>query len=785
MTLVYLTLMWCAGLVLASSTVEANGLLWWGLAGLAGIGIVFTWRVPARRFVFICLLAAVLGALRYDAARPVVQEGHLAAFNNAGWVSFTGTVVTPPDVRDRHVNLRVAADWVTVRRGDSYLPQPVEGVALVQAPRYAQYAVGDRVQVRGLLLSPPIFDTFSYRDYLARQGVHSIVSYPTVEVTGSEGIHPLFALRGRALALIYDALPEPSASLLSGILLGVESGISSEVRDDFNAVGATHVIAISGFNMSVLALVITRVLEKLVPSRRVAAGAGIAGIAVYTVFVGAGGAVVRAAIMSSLLIIAPLVGRKTYVPASLAFAALVMTAVNPFTLWDVGFQLSVAAVLGMALFVPPLERGFRRALAPLFATVTVERLLSVFSEPVIVTLAAQITTVPLIALYFGRLSPASFFVNFLIIPVQAPLMLLGAVAVAVGLVFGVGVALPLFWFDWLFLNWTVACVRLFSCLDWASVAIEVDGRLVGLFYAGLLLWMVRVAVRPAWPGDLLRKQWVRLGVMGVALALVALLVIMRVQQPDGRLHVSFLDVGGGHAVFITTPRGAHILIDGGAYPTTLLTALGDRMPFWDREIELLVVTQPKDAQMAALPAVLARYSVGAVWTGQPGQSQNWQALEAALDGAARVEVWAGYTAAVDDGVSLTVLHPQSRSGEDGEPNEEGVVVRLDYGDAAFLFVSDLIDRGELAMLRAGQPLDAAVLQVPFQGSSRATSRRFLEAVDPQVAVIQVALGNRQGYPAPAVLEKLAAHGVTVWRTDRHGTIDIATDGRALWIETAR
>ncbi|MBN1284256.1 MAG: ComEC/Rec2 family competence protein [Anaerolineae bacterium] len=794
MTLVYLTLAWCAGLVLASLTAAASP-AWWIIAGLAGVGIWLVRRVPARRFVFLCLLAAALGALRYDAARPAAyaDENHLAAFNDTGWVTFTGTVVAPPDVRDRQVNLRVAADWVfdaeTPDWEQSLLPQPVEGVALVQAPRYGRYAAGDRVEVRGMPHTPPVFDTFSYHDYLARQGVHSVVSYAIVEVTGSEGAHPLFALREKAQALISGALPEPAASLLTGILLGVESGISPGVRDDFNAVGATHIIAISGFNMSVLALVITRVLEKALPSKRAAAGAGIVGIAVYTVFVGAGGAVLRAAIMSSLLIVAPLVGRRTYVPASLAFAALCMTAANPFALWDVGFQLSVAAVLGMALFVEPLERGFRRALAPFFATTAVERLLGVLSEPLIVTLAAQVTTIPLLALYFGRLSFASFFVNFLIIPVQTPLMLLGALAVIVGLALGPGPALPLFWLDWLFIGWTVAWVRLFARFDWASVAVEVDGRAAALFYAALLAGMVWAAVRPSWLegiGAALRRRAVRLGAMGLAAALVALMAITLAQQPDGRLHVAFLDVGGGHAVFIATPGGAHILVDGGAYPATLLAALGDRMPFWDREIELLVITQPKETQISALPALLERYTVGAVLTtGQPGGGADWQALQAALADTATVEAAAGYTATWSDGVSLAVLHPAARPAEADEPNEYGMALRLSYGDAAFLLMPDLVDAAETAMVRSGQPLRATVLQLAFQGSAQATGKRFLEAVDPQAAVVQVGVGNRQGYPAPEVLEKLEARGVPLFRTDRSGAIDITTDGRTLWIATAR
>lgn len=785
MTLVYLALAWCAGLALASSTAQPTP-AWSALAGLAALGAWLARREPARRLMFACLLVGALGALRYDAARPTIGPDHLAARNDSGWATFGGVIVDAPDVRDRHVNLRVAAAWV--RQGDG-LREPVEGIALVQAPRYGRYAYGDRVQVSGTLLTPPEFDTFSYRDYLARQGVHSYVPSARVQVTGSVGRNPLLDLRERAQAVIAGALPEPSASLLAGILLGVESGIAPDLRDDFNAVGAAHIIAISGFNMTVLAAVITRGLRQLIPLRPAAALAGVGGIALYTMFVGADPGVVRAAIMSSLLIVAPLVGRRTYVPASLAFAALLMTLADPYVLWDVGFQLSFAAVMGMALFVEPLERAFRRALAPLFATTTIERLVSLLSEPLIVSLAAQVATTPLIALYFGRLSLASFFANLLIVPVQAPLMLLGAAATALGVLVP-GLAPGFFWVDWLLLAWTIDVVRLFARLPWASVEMAVDGRVVTLFYLALAAWAVASAARPewlrAWPG-LLRRRAVRLGALAAGGAVAGLIWISIASLPDGKLHVAFLDVNGDHAVLICTPRGAQILVDGGAYPSRLLAALGDRMPFWDRELELLIVTQPKDANVAALPAVLGRYAVrAALTTGLPGNSDAWRALQGALRdvGVPIVEAHAGYTVALDDGVRLEVLHPPRRPTSEDSADEAGMVLRVTYGEASFLVTSDLTAEDEATLLASGRWLGATVLQLPAHGAARSSSPAFLDAVAPQAAVVQAAAGNRQGHPSPETLARLD-ESVPVYRTDRQGAVEFTTDGRALWITAGR
>ncbi|MBN2469928.1 MAG: ComEC/Rec2 family competence protein, partial [Anaerolineae bacterium] len=426
MTIIYLTLGWAAGLVLAahSATLTALPVL---LFSASSLGMALLRRKhPAQRTLLLVLAFAGFGALRMLAASASPPPDALAHTNGQGWRTIEGVISAEPDVRDTHVNLRLQVD--TLYHYDT--PQPASGSVLIQAPRYGTYAYGDRVKAAGLILTPPEFDDFSYRDYLARQGILTWIPHAEVEhISSGHGNpfrHSLYAIKGRAQSLIASAIPEPQSSLLTGILLGVETGISPEVREAFNATGSSHVIAISGFNMTLIAGLISRALSLIWPRRRALTTVlSIATIGAYTVLVGANPPVIRAALMSSLLFVAPLFRRRTYVPASLAFAALLMSLHDPFVLWDIGFQLSFAAVLGLALLAEPLERFFRRLLSWRLQTETVEKLLRLLSEPLIVTLAAQITTTPLIALYFGRLSISSLAVNFLILPVQAPLLMLG------------------------------------------------------------------------------------------------------------------------------------------------------------------------------------------------------------------------------------------------------------------------------------------------------------------------------------------------------------------------
>jgi len=785
MTLIYLTLAWAAGLILADRSTGLNPSVLLILALMAAGGALLLRRRGALRLLLLCALAALLGMLRMTAASAPPGPGALAHYNGQGWQTFTGTVADEPDVRDRQVNLRVDADARLV----SGVAQPVHGTALVQAPRYGAYAYGDRIRFSGTPLTPPEFDDFSYQDYLARRGILTLV--PNAQVTVMDGGHgspllgALFAVKSRAQALIAGAIPEPEASLLTGILLGVETGISADVREAFNATGSAHIIAISGFNMTLIAGLLSRSLNLLWPDRRrLAALLSLLAIGVYTVFVGADAAVLRATVMSGLLIVAPLFKRRTYVPASLAFATLLMSLLDPFVLWDVGFQLSLAAVLGLALLVTPLENGFRRLLAPFFTTETVTRLLRLLSEPLIVTLAAQITTLPLIALYFGRLSLVSPLVNFLILPVQSPLLILGGLATLIGLA-APPLGRPLFWAAWLLLRWTTVVVRFFGGLPGASVTVQAGSGVVGVFFLGLLAVMILQGTRPGWHkslGGLLRGRAPAILLPGGAAIVAGLLWLGVSALPDGRLHVHFLDTGHSNGVLIRTPAGAHILIDGGQYPTRLLTALGDRLPFWEREIAVLILTQPKSSQVAALPAVLERYTVGQVLTnGQESDAESFLALRSML-----VErqipvlpVYAGYTLETDDGLRLEVLHPSRPPAPGSDPADEGLVLRLTYGAASFLLTPDLSPEAEASLLRSGNGLHASVLQLPSHGADRVSGEDFLRAVAPQVAVVQVDPGNRYGHPARAVLDRLGA--TPLYRTDEHGAISIVTDGQTLWI----
>jgi competence protein ComEC len=420
--------------------------------------------------------------------------------------------------------------------------------------------------------------------------------------------------------------------------------------------------------------------------------------------------------------------------------------------------------------------------------------MSLLSELLIITLAAQIITGPLIIYHFGRLSLVSLLSNLAILPVQPPIMGLGALATLLGML-----SLPLGqlagWLVWLPLSWSVWIVELTARMPYASLELGAFPLwLLALIYAAMAagIWWANqpratAETRPRFALPQVGALKTKLMVGGAAV--VALLVWLAVLAlPDGRLHVAVLDVGQGDAILITLPDGRQILVDGGPSATELNWRLGQEMPFWDRNLELVVNTHPDADHLAGLVSLLDRFEVErALVSDVEGSSQLFRTWEAEL-AEARLTPAVGHRGmqlALSDGVTATVLNPGPASSGIDEPNNHSIVLRLQYGQISFLLSGDIEQPVEQRLARAnGAAMAATVLKSPHHGSKTSSSTRFLEAVSPQIVAVSAGEDNRFGHPSPDVLERYAEHGLPVIRTDQHGTIEFITDGKRLWVETA-
>lgn len=788
MTLLWLVGAWVLGIAAAMQTAQpASSWLIISAAGL--VGALIARRSHNWRLLFGCVLAFALGASRFGLVQHVTAEDELAHYNDQGYADLTGMVVDMPDVRDNSIHLRVQVESIR----DGKAERPISGLALVYADRFGTFAYGDRLRIQGQPLTPPRFDTFSYRDYLARGGVYTVILTPKITTLATGQGSPLLAasfdLRERAHQLIGKMLPSPQSALLTGILLGINTDIPPEVSNAFTVTGTSHIIAISGSNITIVAGLLLALFGKM-RDKRLSALLILIGLLVYTLFVGASASVVRAAIMGGLAIIATRLGRQNSGLTALAFAVWLQTLINPLVITDVGLILSSAATLGLILFSGPLTQFAERSLSRVFTNKSAELAANILADLVFLTLAAQLTTLPIIFLIFGQFSAISFFINILIVPAQASIMSLGILSVVLGaLLFPIGQLVA--WLVYLPLTYTLAIIRAAAQLPGASVAVSVEVGTVIAYYV-LLFGALAYFRTPPNPGrqerllERLRRVVTTPALIALGGAVAALIWIMVLSRPDGKLHVWFLGVGDGNAVLIRTPNGSHILVDGGPNPTQLRTALGDYLPFYQHDLDVLIVTQPKTSAFAALPPLFERYVPRAVLTnGQTDNSEAYRALTAALTAAkiAPMPIRAGYQVQTSDGLTIQVLHPQSAPETDAKPDDTGLVLRLSYGDASFLLTPDLSADAEQEMIDSGWYIGATVAQLPSHAADDANGDLFLKAASPQVAVVEAEAGSRTGQPSDVALKRLGR--TPVYRTDQKGTIEVSTNGKMLWISTSR
>jgi competence protein ComEC len=413
------------------------------------------------------------------------------------------------------------------------------------------------------------------------------------------------------------------------------------------------------------------------------------------------------------------------------------------------------------------------------------------------TIAATVAVWPVSAGTFGQISLVGVPASLLTLPVL-PFALASASATAViGLVSPV-LATPFAWVAWMFLSCIIGVVEALSSISMATAETQVGGD---WFIAGYCSLLVAASVlwqrcrRPdderhvSPPASTLTRFSVPRWTLP-SLAMAALLVWSAVlSAPDGLLHVVFLDVGQGDSTLVVTPSGRTVLIDGGTDGRQTCTLVDRYLPFWDRSIDVVVATHPHADHLGGLLSVVERYDVGLVLD-SPVASTSLPSLEwerrLADSGATRAHAAAGQEFSLGDGISLTILNPAARvaSGVADAEDNNGVALRLSYGDVSFLFSADIRAEREVTLVHRGATLQANVLKVPHHGSNTSSCAQFLTAVNPDVAIVSVGAENSYGHPHASVLEGLAASGAAVLTTKDCGTIELVTDGHELSVRTA-
>lgn len=453
---------------------EISQLLVLGILIFGTLLISVFWKYKRLIVIGFCLFFLVLGVWLQQKAELKIINNELRKYNNKEeTIILTGVVVKEPDVRE--TNTKLTLNNIELLGETSQIK---EGRILITTKKYPEYKYGDKLKIKGKLQTPQEFEDFNYKNYLAKDGIYSVIYYPEIELIHKNiGVTyviygKIFEIKNKLREVIYQNLSPPQSSILGAIILGDKRQISQEWKDKLNYAGVRHLTAVSGMHIAILTAILMSLLISLGLWRRQAFWGALILMIIFIIMTGLQPSAIRAGIMVGTFLFAQYLGRESKSSRALVMAAAIMLFQNPLLLkLDVGFQLSFLAVMGIIYLMPFLRKYFGNIIA--------------------MTLSAQVFTLPILIYNFGYFSLVAPLTNILIVPLLPFIIGFGFIFAISGIIFqplGQLLSLPI----WALLTYLTKIVDWFSGFSFSAYFLGISWYFLVVFYLilGLIIWQL-------------------------------------------------------------------------------------------------------------------------------------------------------------------------------------------------------------------------------------------------------------------------------------------------------
>ena len=445
------------------------------------------WKYKKLVVIGFSILFLVLGIWRHQSAELRIINNELRKLNDSGQNStLIGIVSDEPDIKEKSQKLTVNNEQLILNSEQFNVTEKI----LITTQRYPEYKYGDKLKIIGKLETPSEdIEGFNYKNYLKKDGIYSVMSWPEIEVFGQGFGNPvmklLFSFKNKFKETARTFISPPQVGILEALIFGDEGNISKIWKDKLNFTGTRHITAVSGMNITIIASLLLAFALSLGFWRQQAFYFSIFLLSLYILMIGAPASALRAGIMGGILLTAQHLGRLSIASRLVIFTATIMLALNPFLLrLDVGFQLSFLAILGIIYLQPFINNLFKKIpnpkIFPLRITLST-------------TIAAQIFTLPILIYNFGYIPLISPITNILIVPFLALITISIFIFGLSGMIFW-GLGLILSWPIWLFLTYITKIIDWFSQFSWVSQKVDnIHWIWLIVFYLilGFLVWRLR------------------------------------------------------------------------------------------------------------------------------------------------------------------------------------------------------------------------------------------------------------------------------------------------------
>lgn len=635
--------------------------------------------------------------------------------------------------------------------------------------------MGSLVMVRGGYRSfahatnPGEFDAAEYYEILGQQGRILDCSLAAASGGYDRFREALYRVR-EYLSLLLDACyDEADASVMKAMLLGEKGTLDAGIKELYRAGGIVHILAVSGLHLSVIGMGLHKLFRRI----RVPYGVDVllcTGLMYcYGTMTGMGTSMLRAYLMFVMRLTAELIGRTYDLLTAVTVPAFVILLQQPLYLRHSGFLFSFGAVCGIGILLPEVRQN-------LFGTGRVER-------AVLSGVAVSLSTLPVYLCFYYEFPPYSIFLNLAVIPCMTLTLLCGLVSLGAAALFlplGAAAACPVRLILWLYETGCRVCLRL-PGRSWVTGR-PAPWQLL-LFFGvllALLLWNRRMPKLLFWQG------------------ILCALLVLGVRLPKG-LQVTMIDVGQGDCIYLSEDSGMHMLIDGGSSDKREV-AKYQILPFLKQEgvscLDAVIVTHPDSDHINGIVSLLEEavpdggLAVRTLYlpdVGETGRGGAYRELEDLAEEAGVPVRYLGYGDRLRCGkVMLTCIHPE-KGWDMEDSNAYSTVLHLSYGSFTALFTGDLEGAGERRVeeiVREREALqDITLLKVAHHGSGSATGEALLRELHPRIALISAGRNNRYGHPHPALLERLAAQGSVIFRTQESGAVTVYVNREKVRVES--
>ena len=608
---------------------------------------------------------------------------------------------------------------------------------------------------------------FDYAKYLYSQNIYgTIFVNGNVDILGSK-FDLINTIRNSVIDILGSLLPKEQFGVLLGMIIGDTYYIDDNITESFKLSGITHLLAVSGTNISYVIIATKFIFDKLF-GKKISSILSIISIILFVLISGASPSVVRAAIMAIIVILSLYFSRSPDIISSICITIIIILAFNPLIICDVGFILSFGGTIGIVLFQSEISKLLKEK----FKNLASYNLISSLIDSASVTISAQIILFPFMWFYFNQISFVSILTNILVAPFIGFISILGPILYVIGLLF-FPLANILSYSIYILISLVIIIANICSKVPYGNInVITPSVEIILIYYLFLILFYKKIKNNDE------SKSFIYKVIRLIIIALISLF-LLKLIIPKDYYEFNFVDIGQGDSIHIVTPKGLNILIDGGGSENSDYD-VGEKVlvPYlYDNSsgcIDTIIISHFHEDHAEGIITVLNTFKVDKLIIGpQPSKSYLLdKILSICKEKMIQVITVRSGEHFIIDGLSFDVLYPSNKIGIN-DFNNNSLILKATAFDTSILFTGDAELLEEQALINIYKnKIESDILKVGHHGSKTSSCEEFIDLVSPSISIISCGIDNKFGHPHQSTLNTLINHNSLIYRTDKSGEITI-------------